>query len=612
MTDASFHMFGGWVFNVDTQMFYGSPTLTESRVTWQAESCMDHPEPARGTFIARCPERVADVIGLEVGDESRAFVSCWGMKTDGSGVDEWTTTGYFEGYVDSIRKTRIIHPDKDDDKSRVAYHAVPRRLRMTSIPYSGFSMACEAWDRNGLVKNFYPAGVWSEATNGGQRLRIHNWSGAARLYTFQAEFYVPTTPGPSWTTGAAGYPRPGKFMFGVTQRNFFDAITVMYGGNSWPSYGVMATTLPGGTVLVDYSLTVPDGTDMEVMPFVAQVDPVSVPAHVELRIECSDALARLGRVYVGDTPWAWNYASGRIEYDLAPVVRKAGVELDTFPYKDHLGYEPGAGDLMAVKVTKLDADNRSALEVYRRTVAAAGRAALGLAGRVGISWELKPALKVNVTAGTVQLVEDYGNMSEVWTESIVDAPLELSTDRMANRIAASFYAGATYAETKQAVADDHSIRRYGAVNRQIDTDLYDETSQGLQLVAPNLWSRINLALDAQREPEYYLDGSARVIAREVDIVRGLAELVDNSQRYGRTVKLGGPGLPPGVSPYQRVRGSTFGYGGGKWHLELSVEPSSFSGVEAGRFEAAQARTELTFGALQNSTLRIYDLRDVAL
>lgn len=621
-TTANVHLIGGWVFATSKQGYGVTPTLTQSRVSWSADSCMDHPEPARGTFLAHVPRRVAEVLPIDLGSSVRAFVNCWGMDPNGTGSQAYTACAYLEGYVDQVTKTRLKYKGPNRAAARRPYHAVPVQYRLTNAPAAGLTV--ELFNRRAKTATLTTTS-WGGAGGGGQRMVATNRTGAAQTLTFEAMFDVTMgTERTADSTGASGTAAPGTFALDVTHKYQANEPKITYGGTTWTSRGTATITSAPSTITVSYSLQLSIDETVELVPSLAQVTPLPQYGDlIELNVEASDGLAKLGRIYVGDEPWYVVTAETRLRDQLRPAVAKAGMDVDVYPYRDHMGYEAGAADLMSVKVTKLDVDNRSALEVYRRTVAAAGRVALGLSNRVGMSWALKPALKVTVVGGVAQLGEDQGYMSNAATNSVRDVPLRLSTDRMANRITFKYFipkSGATppYGETTESITDATSAAKYGGVARTISSDLwaatgtYGDTPTNVLSAGPNLWSKAQVALDAQREPVYYMDADTIIVPRDIDTVIGLAELVDNSQRYGRLVKLDGP-IPPEVSPYQRQRGGSFGFGGdGRWHLEMQVEPSDYSGVEAGRYRDISSKSALTFNAFKTTTIRLIDIRNAAL
>lgn len=577
------HVIAGWYLHkFDTAAAYVTPTILRTSTTWDSESCADHPDPARGQFDLFVPKVAVPAMGLDLGTPIRTFVWAQGLNATGTGAVETRHVAYFEGEVDGIAMERS--PGKAAMGMHTAVLSSPAPTPNDGTVTVGIDTAGGpvVVTNNADVDNTieFTVRVTMPATFTGGAVRV-----AAIISPWAvSDTHVNSGGGFARTNKVTGL-SPGATSFNVRVRA--------------PSVWANATR----KIIV-----------------LAMEENRGRPDGYRVTVTGSDYLAKLGRLSVGDTPWPYKQAFTRIEQDLMPLAAAAGIPIDRYPYREGIN-EPGGWDLMWANYVKpMDVDHRSALDIYRRTVAACGRVALGLAGRVGISWGLTPTKTITVSGGVASLAPERAWTSEIPSSAVPDVQLNLTTDRVATRVSASwFLPGDAYnyatnpydlKEVTYQVTHPTAVARYGVVDRSIETDQFTtRTDWLLPNIAANLVAKIDLMLAEQAEPEWYFGDDVRIIPRDLDQVRGLAELIDNASRFGRAIRLIGP-LPDGLADEHRVKGGKFGWDGKRWRLELDPEPVNYSGVEAATFNQAANRADFTIGS--GTGITINDLRSVKL
>lgn len=585
------HWFNDWILTTKASDAYGTPTIRSSSVTYTSESCAEHPSPSRAMFDMFVPTLLMPAMNFDIGDQIRAFVNAQGLSDDGAGsvVDKYVA--YFEGEIDGIARrpatggkaflTRIesvslVSPDTECD---MRFDPETGIVYLTNVAETTKNLKFSFTMRVPLSS--VSSGATHTGSYRGGRLRVQVIRGT------QSQFYYPPgyidlkigTQPPEWNTIEVPGRTPGSDLSGM----------------------------------ISYYNVAP-GEEVQVLATAMEVGR-GRPSGFDYAITGSDLLARLGRTSIGAEPWNYETVYSRILHIGEAV---PGVSIDAYPRRFNTS-EAGWPTLVTSNyVRPLDVDHRSALDVYQRTVASLGRVALGLAGRVGMSWGLTPQNNVSVSGGVASLVPDQGYTSEIPSDSIPDIAVALTSDRVATRVSATWYLpGDNVAtnpyDTKELidhVDDPEGIRKYGIIDRKIETDQFTtRTDWRLKDIATSLWSKMEILVAEQAETEWYFSEDPTIIPRDLDRIRGAAELIDNATRFGRAIRLTGP-LPLGVAAEHRVKGGKFGFDGGKWRMTLEVEPINFSGVDSATIARAEVRSEFTIGSGTNIT--ISDLRSIAL
>lgn len=580
MVSPGAHIIAGWFLHkLDAEAAYVTPTILRTSTTWDSESCVDHPNPARGQFDLFVPKVAVPAMGLDLGTPLRAFVWAQGLNATGTGEVVDRHVAYFEGEVDGISMER------SPGKAAMGVHTA---VLASPAPTPSDGTVTVGMDEAGPVV-------------------VTNNADVTRTIEFTVRVTMPTT-----FTG-------GPVRVAAIFSPWMGSDTLVDSGGGFARTNKVTGLAPGATSF-NVRVRAPSVWANTTSKFIvlAMEENRGRPDGYHVTVTGSDYLAKLGRLSAGDKPWGWNQAYNRIDKDLAPLADAAGIYIDRYPYRDGVN-EPGGWDLMFANYVKpMDVDHRSALDIYRRTVAACGRVALGLAGRVGISWGLTPTKTITVSGGVASLAPERAWTSEIPSSAVPDVPLNLATDRVATRISASwFLPGDDYAtnpydlkELTYQVTHPTAVAKYGVVDRAIETDQFTtRTDWLLPNIAANLVAKIDLMLAEQAEPEWYFGDEVRIIPRDLDQVRGLAELIDNASRFGRAIRLVGP-LPDGLADEHRVKGGKFGWDGQRWRLELDPEPVNYSGVEAATFNQAASRADFTIGS--GAGITINDMRSVKL
>lgn len=574
MVTPGWHIICGWFLHHRWETHaWLTPTILGARVTWDSESCADHPEASRAVFDVWVPAVTWPALGWDLGGVCRTFVNAQGI--DDNGAETNKHVAYFEGETDGIAVLR-------DTRGHAPITAV---TDLAATP--------PVWPSDGTAAvAVSPDGTGFDVTN--------NSDTQAEI-----QFTVNVTPPPGWTGNGLRIAAVNTGLYGDN--------TVVNSGGGWA-----VTNLEDGPVATRVAVrTVPPNTTVKVIVTVMEEHRGRPPGY-QVQVTASDYLARLGRLSIGDEPWGWDsieYRCGRIRN----LAARTGLYVDSYPRRDVGGAEPGGWQLFNTNNARpLDVDHRSALDVYRRAVAGAGRVALGLAGRVGISWALQPTKTIAVAAGVASLVDDRVTTSEVPSDAVPDVPMHLTADRVATRVTVRWWRDNTdTANTHDTTDTTWKIdapaalqTRYGVIDRVIETDQYHpDLTKTLPDIAANLASKAQLMLAEQSEPEPYFGDGVTVVPRDLDRVRGLAELIDNASRFGRAIRFTGP-LPAGLDREHRVKGGSWEWDGRTWALALSTEPVNFSGPEAGTIAQAAARPEFTIGSGTNVTIK--DMRSVKL
>lgn len=592
MVDASDHIVGGW--SLPTGLTdYALPAIYETQATWTSDSCADHPEPARLSMRLWTPRVLWPALDFEDGHNLRLFVHAQGIE-DVTGNVVQKHVAYFEGEVEGVE----LHATSGE-----AFAARP--VRVSDIDSS---------NKAGLVEFDAGRGV----------VRVTNGS-SEQTDTVWVRLWFPT-PAVSGVAGTTGRPYGGS---GLTVRALWHKVP---GSAAWPKAAWLADTVTGapdvytvksapvgGEMWVDLACHTMEPNEVREYAFVGVEKGTGRPEGYEVLIVGGDMLAKMGRTYIGDQVWSHQTAGVRLWWQLGGALEGKGINFDWLPHS-YFAPEPGGEDLMgSVRVRPRDVDNTSALEVYRDTVAAVGRVALGLAGRVGISWGLKPALRTQVVGGVLTKFEDVEGVSMLPASAVPVSPIGKSIDMLTTRMSIQFYnPGPDYPgkptdvkERVQYVEDAEAVNRYGVVNRTITTEAWTEnTALDAAAVAPNAALKLQQMLTAQAGPAWYFTDSTTYISARLDDVRGLAELVDNASRFGRLFYFDGitDALP--VGRYHRMKGGAFGYRDGKWELEIESEPANHSGVDSVQFVDVQS-SSTTIGHLKDATsFTVDDVRSV--
>lgn len=591
------HFVGEWELKPYRESYGLLPSITESRVSWTSESAASHPEPARSSTVIRAPKIAMEAFDLELGDRLRLFVAANGM-TDTGGT-RLSNVAYMEGAVDGLERARV--------------HAGGSR-------YATMPFAVSTMDPEATVRVIEDPGTGYD----GRVLLVNTSETASRTITFTAHM----GPGTSDPRKSQGVYKGGPMKYAGMRAAFtgdeqvalqrvlvdgYDAVTRFGSGGSSSNHQVTVTVTNVLPFQVMHLLIV--GVEQPGQRRLGELEQTKV------LVTGSDHLARLGRLTIGSQPWPFRQVFSRIRDDIQPHADAAGIRLDYLPSRFNQD-EPGWLDLVTKNyVRPLDADSRSALDIYRQTCAAAGRVALGLAGRVGMSWALKPANVLAVQGGTAQITPNP-TASVIPSSAIPETNLAVSADKVATKINVTWWLpGPEYASNPQDVAEQsytitnpEAVRKYGVVERKIETHQFTTiTTRTLPDIAESLVNKAQLMLNEQSNPEWYFTGDTQIVPADLGEVRGLAELIDNASRFGRLVRFTGP-LPDGVERDHRVIGGSFGMVDGKWRLSLEVEPSNFSGTDTATFGQAASVTALTFAALKtpNPDLTIHTMRSTGL
>lgn len=591
MVYASDHIVDNWSLPVGLTD-YALPTIYETNATWTSESCADHPEPARLSMLLWTPRVLWPALDFEDGNNLRLFVVAQGIE-DGTGNAVQKHVAYFEGEVEGVE----LHPTRGEGFAA-------RPVRVSNISSANASGMVEFDEDRGVVR----------VTNGSSEQSDTVW---VRLWF--------PTPAVSGVAGTTGRPYGGT---GLTVRALWHKVP---GSAAWPKPAWLADSGAGapdvytvknapvgGEMWVDLRCHNMEPNEVREYAFVGVEKGTGRPEGYEVMVVGGDMLAKMGRTYIGDQVWSHQTAAVRL-WQLGDALEGKGVNFDWYP-RNFFADEPGGVALMeSVRVRPRDVDNTSALEVYRETVAAVGRVALGLAGRVGISWGLKPALRTQVVNGTLTKFEDVQGVSMLPASAVPVSPIGKSIDKLTTRMSIGFYnPGPDYPskptdvkERVQYVEDREAVKRYGVVNRTITTEAWTEnTALDTAGIAPNLALKLQQMLESQARSDWYFTNSTTYISARLDDVRGLAELVDNSSRFGRLFYFDGitDALP--VGRYHRMKGGSFGYRDGKWMLEIESEPANHSGVDSVQFVDIQS-SSTTIGHLKGATtFTVNDVRSV--
>ena len=592
MVEASDHMVNNW--SLPTGLTdYALPTIYETKATWTSDSCADHPDPARLSMRLWTPRVLWPALDFEDGNKLRLFVLAQGIE-EGTGNVVQKHVAYFEGEVEGVE----IHPTRGDGFAA-------RPVRVSDIDTSNAAGLVEFDAGRGVVR----------VTNGSSEQSDTVW---VRLWF--------PTPAVSGVEGTTGRPYGGT---GLTVRALWHKVP---GSSAWPKSAWLADSSTGaadvftvtsapvaGEMWVDLACHSMEPNEVREYALVGVEKGTGRPEGYEVLIVGGDMLAKMGRTYIGDQVWSHQTAGVRLWWQLGGALEGRGINFDWYPV-GYFGAEPGGVDLMgSVRVRPRDVDNTSALEVYQDTVAAVGRVALGLAGRVGISWGLKPALRTEVVNGTLTKFEDEQGVSMLPASAVPASPVGKTIDRVSTRMAVQFYnPGEEYPgnptdvkERVQYVEDPAAVKRYGVVSRTITTEAWTEnTALDAAAIAPNLALKLQQMLASQSESNWYFTDSTTYLSARLDDVRGLAELVDNASRFGRLFYFDGltDALP--VGRYHRMKGGAFGFSDGKWELEIESEPANHSGVDSVQFVDIQS-SSTTIGHLKDATsFTVNDVRSV--
>lgn len=591
------HTVGYWDMKFTRDTYGVLPSITESKVSWTSESAASHPEPSRSSTLIRGPKVAMDAFQLEFGDKLRLFVKANGVD-DVTGGTRAKNVAYMEGSVDGLERARFNTGGSRYATLPVSVSTTDPEARVTLIQDHGTSMD--------------------------GRIVLGNTSETARSITFVASM----APGSSAPRKSQGTYQGGPMKYAGMRATFTGAEQILY--QDVLMNGSETSTMPGSggsSSTHDVVVTVTNVQPWQTMHLL--IVGVEQPGQrrlgelegTEVLVLGSDHLARLGRLMVGDSPWPLRQVFSRIRDDLQPLATKANIILDYYPHRFNQ-HEPGWYDLVTQNyVRPLDVDNRSALDVYRQTCAAVGRVALGLAGRVGMSWALKPANVLSVQSGAAQITPNPA-ASLIPSSAIPETNLSVSADKVATRINVTWWLpGPEYSSNPQdvveqnyVISNEEAIGRFGVVERKIETHQFTTNSSWtLPNIAESLVNKAHLMLNEQSNPEWYFTGDTQIVPDDLGEVRGLAELIDNASRFGRLVRFTGL-LPDGVERDHRVIGGSFGMVDGKWRLSLEVEPSNFSGTDTATYGQVASVTALTFNAVKapNPDLTILTMRSTGL
>lgn len=592
MVDASDHIVNGWSMPIGPTD-YALPTIYETKATWTSESCADHPDPARLSMRLWTPRVLWPALDFEDGHNLRLFVRADGIE-DGTGNTIRKHVAYFEGEVEGVE----IHPTRGEGFAA-------RPVRVSHISSSNGAGRVEFDEGRGMVR----------VTNGSSEQNDTVW---VRLW-----FPAPAVSGVAATSGRA-YGGAGLTVRGLWHKapgSTAWATSVWIAGTDGGGWNVHTVKSPpvGGEMWVDVACVDMGPNEVREYAFVGVEKGTGRPEGYEVLVVGGDMLAKMGRTYIGAQVWSAQTCAVRLWWHLGDALEGKGITFDWYP-RNFFADEPGGAALMeSVRVRPRDVDNASALEVYRDTVASVGRVALGLAGRVGISWGLKPALRTQVVNGTITKFEDVQGVSMLPASAVPVSPVGKSIDKLTTRMSIKFYnPGPDYPgkptdvkERVQYVEDAEAVKRYGVVNRTVETEAWTEDAAlDSAAVAPNLAVKLQQMLAAQAWSEWYFTDSTTYLSDRLDEVRGLAELVDNASRFGRLFYFDGLDDATPVGRYHRMKGGAFGYKDGKWELEIESEPGNHSGVDSVQFVDVQ-NSSTTIGHLKGAaSFTVNDVRSV--
>lgn len=572
------HLVNNWEMKMGKETFDLLPSITQTKVSWSSESAASHPDPSRSSTIISGPRIAMEALGLDLNQGMRMFVMAKGLDANLSPV--WKNVAYMEGLTDGIELARI-------DSKGTRFATMPHTV---SVSESSPDVAI-VFRPDGLI----------DVTNTGD-------------VAADAHLMVKTR-----FSSSAGHVTQGRYASGPVKYAGMvrtDRKDMVWGNDVLVGPSNSQTlTLAGGVATHSFPVRVLNmqaGQTVTIMVVgVEQPGRASMGAleRLEATVVASDYLATLGRLTIGDEPWDFRRVSDRIYYDLGPLAEASGVYVDYAPRRQE-GFEPGGIAMVDSNyVRPLDVDSRSALDVYRLTCASVGRVALGLAGRVGMSWALKPAYRMTYTTDQAVIVPNPDS-TMIPSEYVPDAPVAKTADKVATKINVTWWQpGPEYdwQTNKQDVVEKNfiltnptAIKQYGVIERKVETHQFTtRMDYTLQDIAPELLVKAQLMLDEQSTPEWYFSEDTRVIPRNLDKVQGLAEIIDNATRFGRVVRFVGP-MPNGVDDSHRCIGGSFGYDGEDWRLELELEPAYYSGTDTAKFFQAKPKADLTFDVLRSS------------
>ena len=582
------HLVNDWEVKMGRDTYNVLPSITQTRASWTSESAASHPDPSRSTTVLNGPRIAVEAMGLDLNQGVRLFVVADGLDANLSPLKK--NVAYMEGLIDGIELARIDSKGAEASPSPTRFATMPNSVNVSgSTPYvtvvsrpDGLYDVTNTGDApvnaqlTAFVDPSLSAGRISQGQYAGGPVK---YAGMVRTARWDSAWLNDVEVGPS------------------------NKQTVTLPGGSWQSFPVRVRNLQAGQTVTIMVVGVEQ-------PSKAPMGPLE---RLEVAVTASDYLATLGRLTVGDEPWDYRRVSERIYHDLAPLANASGVYLDWYPSRVE-GAEPGGVNMVNENwVRPLDVDSRSALDIYRLTCASVGRVALGLAGRVGMSWALKPSYRMTYMSGQMAFAAIVPNPDSTMIPSkyVPDAPVAKAADKVATKINVTWWKpGPEFdlATNRQDVAEQSfiltnptAIQRYGVIERKVDTHQFTTREDyTLRDIAPELVVKAQLMLDEQSEPEWYFSGNTRVIPRNLEDVQGLAEIIDNATRFGRVVRFTGP-MPDGVDDSHRCIGGSFGFDGEDWHLELELEPAYYSGTDTAKFFQAAPKTDLTFSVLSSSS-----------
>lgn len=587
------HFVNNWEVKMGRDTYNVLPAITQTKVSWSSESAASHPDPSRSMTIISGPRIAVEALGLDLNQGMRMFVVAKGLDANLSPVRK--NVAYMEGLIDGIELARI-------DSKGTRFATMPHTVSVLSPDVSIVSQP------DGLI----------DVTNTGEapvdaQLLVSVDTGSLAGRISQGQY--------------AGGPVKYAGMVRTESRDIVWVNDVRVGPSNRQTLTLAGSG--GGAVMHSFPVSVRNlqaGQAVTIMVVgVEQPSRASTGSleRLEATVVASDYLATLGRLTIGDAPWDFRRVSERIYSDLTPLAEASGVRVDWYPNR-YEGAEPGGVAMVNNNwVRPLDVDSRSALDVYRQTCASVGRVALGLDGRVGMSWALKPAYRLTYITDPVKqaFIVPSADSTMIPSKYVPDAPVAKTADRVATKVNVTWWKpGPEYATNKQDVVEQNfiltnptAVKRYGVIERKVETHQFTtRMDYTLKDIAPELVVKAQLMLDEQSEPEWYFSEGTRVIPRDLDKVRGLAEVIDNATRFGRLVRFTGP-MPDGVDDSHRCIGGSFGYDGKNWRLELELEPAYYSGSDTAKFHQAKPKTDLTFAVLRVSSIIPYsEMRNTAL
>ena len=564
------HNINGWYWATDKASYPQLPVLIETAASWDQESCADHPEPSRFTSRAIMPSVLARVFAPKPGELVEAFVNAQGIN-ETTGAVQTKNVAYFAGYVD---ETTITRYGSDRAKRTPAWAGI-----QTGVGSITTGPTVDAYaDGLGVVVS-----CDVEQPNGGDAT---------------IEVKLDTSAGPDAYSGG-----PVRVQAMIRRgREFYppDQVRYRYSGGTWGIGSLTIPSLPVGESTIE--VQVPSIFPGESLAFVlvgCELADARPPSQSLIEVTASDVLARFGRMRIGAEPFVWEFVSSRL-YLLGQTT---GLAVDQGPYRQG-GYEPGWwGGPNDVAVRPLDVDSRSPLDVHRRTTAAAGRLSIAQHERVAMSWAVEAANTVAVIGGVAFIVPDTKLTSEIDTSLLPDEGVRVTLELSVDSVEASFLVDGTEAGTLDEKIETAKGPNTVGKTRRIETDLYWTGKTTLAELSPKLLERIKRMARDQAQLQGRID-NIRLITGGADQVRGVAELIDNSTRHGRTVRLVGP--TPFDYPLTRnlrANSGRFGFSqtSGEWELELSLEPATYAAPESATFEDAATMPTLTLGSMTSVT-----------